>query len=269
MRFGLFLPPFGELADPLVCAELAALAEDAGWDGVFLWDHVLYRPPVEEMADPWIALAAIATRTRRVRLGLLVTPLARRRPQIVARQATTLDHLSQGRLVLGVGLGLDDSGRELSAFDEELDAHARAGMLDEALEVITLLWSGTDVDHDGDHYAARAVRFLPRPVQQPRIPIWVGARSGNARPLRRAAGWDGVFLIDQADPSALSDALGQIVADGGGGAGFDVAVMGGPGDDHRPWRAAGATWWLTEVDPFTVTAAHARKLAGSGPPESD
>ena len=268
VRFGLFLPPFGELADPLVCAEVAATAEATGWDGVFLWDHVQYRPPVEDVADPWIVLAAIAARTERVVIGPLVTPLARRRPQIVARQTTTLDHLSQGRLVLGVGIGLDSSGRELSSFEEEPDARARAGMLDEALELITELWSGREVDHRGEHYAARSVRFVPRRVQQPRIPIWVAARAGNLRPLRRAARWDGLFLIDQEDPAELAAAVAAVAAHRGDDGAFEVVVTGDRGDDPAPWQAAGATWWLTGVDPFTVTAEQAAELADEGPPRS-
>ena len=104
-RFGLFVPPFGELADPRVLADVAAHADAAGWDGFFIWDHLQYRAPVRAVADPWIALAAIAERTERVRIGALVTPLARRRPQVVARQAATLDVLSGGRMVLGAALG--------------------------------------------------------------------------------------------------------------------------------------------------------------------
>ena len=130
MRAGLTLPIFDGLADPRLLADLAATAEQAGWDGVFVWDHVVYRSPVRAATDPWIATAAMAARTERVALGPMVTPLARRRPQVVARQAVALDHLSGGRLVLGVGLGLDRSGGELSRFGEELDDRRRAAMLD-------------------------------------------------------------------------------------------------------------------------------------------
>ncbi len=115
MRHGLFVAPFDGLSDPRVVARLAAECEAAGWDGIFVWDHVLYRPPVQAVADPWVVLAAAATATERVLIGPMVTPVARRRPHVLARQATSLDQLSGGRLVLGVGLGLDASGRELSA----------------------------------------------------------------------------------------------------------------------------------------------------------
>src|SRR5918996_3575707 len=173
MRRGVFLPIFDELADP---ATLAVRAEARGWDGVFLWDHVLYRPPVAAVTDPWIALAAIAAATDRIEIGPMVTPLARRRPWIVARQAVALDHLSGGRFVLGLGLGLDTSGGELSRFGEEIDDRRRAVMLDEGLDVLTGLLSGEPVDHDGDAYRIDGARFLPTPVRPGGMPIWLAAR---------------------------------------------------------------------------------------------
>ena len=265
MQFGLFLPPFGELADPQVLAAVAARAEVGGWDGVFLWDHVNYRAPVEEIADPWIALAAMATATERVRLGALVTPLARRRPQVLARQTATLDVLARGRLVVGVGLGLDQSGRELSAFGEELDDRVRARMLDEALEVITALWSGENVKHEGEHYRADSVRFWPRPIQRPRIPVWVAARAPNQRPLDRAARWDGLFLIDHQEPDDLRAAVARLQADGPLPDDYAIAVNGPPGTDPQPWADAGATWWLTALDPSTTTAGSVLALADRAP----
>jgi alkanesulfonate monooxygenase SsuD/methylene tetrahydromethanopterin reductase-like flavin-dependent oxidoreductase (luciferase family) len=265
MRTGIFLPPFDGAADPRFLTALAADAEANGWDGFFLWDHVMYRPPVEEVADPWIAMAAIAMATERVRFGALVTPLARRRPQIVARQAATLDHLSGGRLVLGVGLGLDRSGRELSAFGEEGDDRTRAAMLDEALEVITDLWSGEPVRHQGEHYLVDDATFLPPPVQRPRIPVWVGARWPYRRPLRRAARWDGLFAIDFGGPQDLAEALHEIRAARGDLEGFDVVCTGAAGDDPRPWADAGATWWL--VDPFSTDPDVLRGIVAARPGE--
>src|ERR671917_2564717 len=142
MRRGLFLPIFDELADPATLARLAARAEARGWDGVFVFDHVLYRPPVVAATDPWIALAAMAVATERIELGPMVTPLARRRPWIVARQAVAIDQLSGGRVVLGLGLGLDTSGGELSRFGEEVDDRRRGGLLDEGVGVLARLLSG-------------------------------------------------------------------------------------------------------------------------------
>jgi alkanesulfonate monooxygenase SsuD/methylene tetrahydromethanopterin reductase-like flavin-dependent oxidoreductase (luciferase family) len=160
-RAGIFIPPFNELADPRLVAELGVEAEEAGWAGFFVWDHVNYRQPAREIGDPWVALAAIATRTERIRIGALVTPLARRRPHIVARQTASLDLLSGGRLVFGAGLGGDGSGRERSAFDEELDDRLRAQMLDEALDVITALWTGQQLDHDGPHFRSTGCSSSP------------------------------------------------------------------------------------------------------------
>jgi len=266
VRYGLFLPPFGGLAEPSALVAVAGAAERAGWDGVFLWDHVMYRPPADAAADPWIALAAIAAATGRVRIGAMVTPLARRRPQIVARQAVTLDRLSGGRVVLGAGLGLDTSGRELSAFGEELDDRRRAAMLDEALGLVAALCSGERVVHRGEHYTADGVRFQPAPVQSPRIPVWIAGRYPNRPPMRRAARWDGMFVIDVDEPARLADLAGHLATLRGGLEGFDLVVMRPPGGDPGPWAAAGATWWLTDLDPFTVTAEAAMALAEAGPP---
>ena len=186
MQQGLFIPQFGELADPRLLADFGRRAEQAGWDGLFVWDHIQYRAPAAVVLDPWVTLAAIGAATDRLRLGAMVTPLARRRPWVVARQVAALDLLTQGRMVLGVGLGLDDSGKELSTFGEELDARTRAEMLDESLEIIHGLLSGQTVQHRGRHYVVDGATFLPTPVQKP-LPTWVAARWPNRAPLRRAA----------------------------------------------------------------------------------
>lgn len=182
MRSGLFLPLFDELADPALVARLSAAAEEAGWDAVFVWDHLRWREPVVDVADPWITLTAIATATERIRIGPMVTPLARHRPVKVARESATLDWLSGGRLTLGVGLGNDQAGRELSITGEETDNRRRARMLDESLQILTAAWSGEPVHHRGEHYTIDGMRFLPRPVQRPGIPVWVGGFYG--RPVR-------------------------------------------------------------------------------------
>jgi alkanesulfonate monooxygenase SsuD/methylene tetrahydromethanopterin reductase-like flavin-dependent oxidoreductase (luciferase family) len=263
MRRGLFLPIFDDLADPASLARLASRAEDRGWDGVFLWDHVLYRPPIEAATDPWIALAAIATATERIALGPMVTPLARRRPWIVARQAVALDQLSGGRFVLGLGLGLDSSGGELSRFGEETDDRRRAAMLDEGLDVLTRLLSGEPVDHRGDHYLVDDVRFLPRPARPGGIPIWLAARWPNRRPVDRALRHDGVFLIDTADPASLAGIAARTAELGRP---FDVVVEGWPGESVAGWEAAGATWWLARVDAFTATVGAVESVIDAGPP---
>jgi alkanesulfonate monooxygenase SsuD/methylene tetrahydromethanopterin reductase-like flavin-dependent oxidoreductase (luciferase family) len=263
VRRALFVPIFDELADPRVLAHLATAAEHAGWDGFFVWDHVVYREPVASATDPWIALAAIAAATTRIQLGPMVTPLARRRPWIVARQAVALDQLSDGRFVLGLGLGLDASGRELSRFGEELDDRRRAAMLDEGLEVLTGLLAGDPVDHRGEHYVVDAPPFLPGPVRAGGLPIWLAARWPNRRPVARALRHDGVFLIDTDDPASLAGIVEQAAALDRP---FDIVVEGAPGGDVSGWEAAGATWWLAEFDPFTATPATVLAAIEAGPP---
>lgn len=267
-RAGIFLPPFDELADPRLVASLALEAEAAGWDGFFVWDHLMYRPPVTDVADPWIVLAAIAAQTRRLRLGALVTPLARRRPQVVARQVASLDHLSDGRMVFGASLGRDTSGRELSAFGEELDDRTRAAMLDEGLGLLTELWSGEPVTHAGTYYQADDVRFTPPPVQRPRVPIWIGGRWPSRPPMRRAARWDGYFPIDLGSPHDLAEVATAIRALRGTMAGFDLVVELAPDADPEPWVRAGATWWLASfgIETASPDAVRARILAGPDPP---
>ena len=188
MKYAIYSPGFGAFSDPRILAGLAHDAEDAGWDGFFLWDHVLFtmfgNAPI---GDPWITLAAMATATERIRLGTLVTPVPRRRPWMLARELTTLDHLSHGRMVLGVGIGEDRFGREYSAFGEPSGAATHAVMLDEGLDVITGLWRGEPFSYSGQHYHVEDVTFLPTPIQRPRIPIWVAGNWPHKKPFRRAA----------------------------------------------------------------------------------
>ena len=193
LSYGIFLAPFAEYADPKRLVALAVMAEEAGWDGVFLWDHVLEGTGLS-VADSFVMTSAIAQATERVRLGMLVTPLARRRPWVFARQSASLDQLSGGRLVVGVGLGHDSRG-ELSSFSGEvLDARQRAEVLDESLEVLVRFWSGEPVEFEGRHIQVHSASFLPRPVQRP-VPIWVACRAPYRRPLVRAARYQGCFPI--------------------------------------------------------------------------
>jgi alkanesulfonate monooxygenase SsuD/methylene tetrahydromethanopterin reductase-like flavin-dependent oxidoreductase (luciferase family) len=230
---GIFLAPFDELVDPGTLAELASRAEQRGWDGFFLWDHIKYRPPVRAVADPWIALAAIACATDRLRIGPLVTPLSRRRVQKVARETVTLDHLSRGRLTLGVGLG-SDRYDELAPFGEVVDPRERARLLDQGLERLSTFWAG---------------EFQPTPVQEPRIRVWVAGRWPNRRPVQRAARWDGMFPIDLGGPDDLA-ALATEIRDlrAGREDPFDLVAEIQPGAAPEPWEAAGATWVLTDFD---------------------
>jgi alkanesulfonate monooxygenase SsuD/methylene tetrahydromethanopterin reductase-like flavin-dependent oxidoreductase (luciferase family) len=228
MMRGLFIAPFDELVDPRVMAGVAAAAEERGWDGLFVWDHIVYRAPVRAVADPWIVLSAVACATQTMRLGPLVTPPARRRVQKLARETVTLDHLSDGRLILGVGLGSDNSG-ELGPFGEELDPRKRAQLFDDGLERLAAMWGG---------------EFEPRPVQQPRIPVWAAARWPNRRPVRRAVRWDGLFPIELPGPDALAELVAE-TTEARSGEPFDMVAEIEPGEDPGPWERAGATWVLT------------------------
>ena len=225
-RRAIFVAPFGELSEPRVLAALAAETEAAGWDGFFLWDHMVYTD-VTRLADPWVSMAAIASATERVRIGALVTPTPRRRVVKLARETVTLDRLSGGRLALGVGIG-GDGHREFADFGEETDPRERARMLDADLERLVELWGG---------------EFQPVPIQQPRIPVWVAGRWPNRRPLRRALRWDGYFPIDLPGPEAVAELAAEIRAERDDA--FDLVVDNDADVDHRPWEAAGATWCLS------------------------
>jgi alkanesulfonate monooxygenase SsuD/methylene tetrahydromethanopterin reductase-like flavin-dependent oxidoreductase (luciferase family) len=266
IRSGLWLPLFDELADPVVVAGLAAEAEEAGWHGVFVWDHLRWRAPVRQVADPWVTLAAIAAATERVRLGPMVTPLARRRPAKVARETATLDRLSGGRLVLGVGLGSDRFGDELSKTGEELDDRRRAAMLDESLGILRTAWSGETVHHHGEHYAIDGIQFLPRPVQQPGVPVWVAAMAGSVRPLRRAARHDGLFPVNLDHPDQLAEMVAAVAElRGDTTAPYDVAVGLPLGTDPLPYAEAGATWWMPDLALDTLSPDHVRGVVRDGP----
>jgi alkanesulfonate monooxygenase SsuD/methylene tetrahydromethanopterin reductase-like flavin-dependent oxidoreductase (luciferase family) len=270
VRSALYIPLFDELADPALVARLCAGAEEAGWHGVFVWDHVRWREPVVDVADTQITLAAIASATERIRFGPMVTPLARRRPVKVARETATLDRLSNGRLTLGVGLGSDRFGSEYSITGEELDERKRARMLDEALEILQAAWSGELVEHRGEHYTVDSMRFLPRPVQRPGVPVWVAGYYGKSRPLRRAIRYQGFFPVGLEHPDQLAEIsaelrrLGRGTGDGAAEP-FDIAVELEPGSDPAPYAAAGATWGLVAFPWNPVSVDQVRGVIREGP----
>ena len=267
LRSGLWLPLFEELADPALVARLAAEAEAAGWHGVFVWDHLRWAAPVRSVADPWISLTAIAVATESIWFGPMVTPLARRRPVKVARETVSLDRLSSGRLILGVGLGDDRFGRELSATGEEVDDRRRGQMLDESLGILTAAWSGELVHHRGEHYTVNDFEFRPTPHRNDAIPVWVGGLAGRNKPLRRAARYNGYVPVNLTHPdqlaevvAAISDARRHISDDA-----YDFVVGLPPETDPRPFARAGATWWLTEFDPESLTLDMVRAVIRDGP----
>jgi len=268
MRYGLNLPNAGPSGDARSLAELAARAEAAGWDGVFVEDYIVYQNRQDiPTYDPWVALAAMALATEHMRLGTEVTPLARRRPWKLDRETVTLDHLSGGRLILGVGLGVG-SEVDFAHLGEDTDTRRRAARLDEALEVLVGLWSGQPFSYAGTYVQIAETTFLPRPLQMPRIPIWVGGGYPNPGVLRRVARWDGACLYRAAAVGSAQDvgrlapddvrALRRFVSDARPeGTAFDIVVGARPrGDDEDQERSviravaeAGATWWMEWVPP--------------------
>jgi alkanesulfonate monooxygenase SsuD/methylene tetrahydromethanopterin reductase-like flavin-dependent oxidoreductase (luciferase family) len=277
VKFGLFVAPFEELADPRRVAELAAVAEDVGWDGLFLWDHMLADPGMA-VGEAWTTLAAIAMTTGRMRIGTMVTPLSRRRPWVLARQISAIDQLSGGRLVVGIGLG-DDGWREFSAFGEVAEPVPRGRILDESLEVLQRLLNGADVDFDGDDLTVHTTAFLPRPVQNP-VPFWAACRWPNRRPLARAARLQGCFPIfragqDSPPPPSAADliALRGVLREFGAAEPYDIAVRvalhrmdaGRHADRVAELAEVGVTWALQAFAPGR-DAAGIEAVVRAGPP---
>jgi len=253
--------------DPRAAADLAAEAEAAGWDGVFTWDGVAIGEM--DIYDPWVVMAAMAMRTERVRLGAIVSPPSRRRPWKLARETMTLDRLSNGRLVLPVGLGALDDGA-FGNVGEPTDARTRAEMLDESLAILEGLWSGEPFAFDGRHYRFGPMTFRPTPVQRPRIPIWVVGAWGKERSVARALRFDGIMpqTTDVADIRALA----MRAARERPGRPIDIIVEGTTPLDPveaaeavRPLAAAGATWWV-ESDWTGATVESLRARIAAGPP---
>jgi alkanesulfonate monooxygenase SsuD/methylene tetrahydromethanopterin reductase-like flavin-dependent oxidoreductase (luciferase family) len=298
VRYGVSVPNFGVGVDARAIAELAREAEEAGWDGFFLWDHLLaFSPGPVPVVDPWVALTAVALSTSRVLLGPMVTPLPRRRPAKLARETASLDHLCGGRLILGVGIGA--MPYEYDYLGEEADVRVRGAMLDEGLGVLTGLWSGEPFGHRGEHYRVagdppeqewRAI-FYPPPLQRPRIPIWVGGTWPIKAPFRRAARWDGAFPMKveggRIVPMTPEDAreVAHYVADHRAGSDPVELVVAGetPGEDRKKaarlvaaYEEAGVTWWIESIDPWRFgwtegaswPSEEMRRRVRQGPPEA-
>lgn len=261
MRFSINIPNFGDFADVRNVAAVAAAAEQAGWDGLFVWDHVVHDKRARQgvpFADPWMLLTAAALTTSRIRLGTLVTPVARRRPEQLARQVATLDAASGGRVVFGTGLGgpIED---EYGSFGEPTDPRVLAERLDEGLDLLDRYWSGEPVNHEGKHYRVREAALLPATVQRPRPPVWVGGFWPRRAPMRRAARWDGAVPLFENARHGVAPAVDEVrdlvafVTEQRGERRvepFEI-VLGGasPGEPAKardligPLLDAGATWW--------------------------
>lgn len=273
MKFGLDVPTTGSYADARVLAQLAAEAEAAGWDGFFIWDVLPGNNPV---IDPWIALTAIALHTTRIKFGLLVVPLARHRPYLVAQRLANLDQLSQGRVICTVGSG--HSEEAFAAFGEERNAAVRARQLDEGLEILTGLWTADQFSFAGEYYTLNQATLHPKPVQLPRIPIWVAGGWPRRAPFRRAAQWDGVSLksmhVERHQWLTLDDfraCLSYVQAHRSQSTPFEVIMSGETPLDRQqgidivvPFEEAGATWWVEEGLGWTLEEFRAR--IRNGPP---
>lgn len=266
MKHGIATPCFG--SDPEELANLGVRAESAGFDGFFIWDHMLFANDGDgpDIVDPWIVLSLVAIRTSRIRIGTMITPISRRRPWVLARQCVTLDVLSKGRMTLGVGLGSPEKG-DFSRFGEVAEPRVRAEMLDEGLTVFDELASGRPLSFHGAHYQLDAVRFTPPAVQKPRIPVWVGGVLPRTRPMSRAARWDGAVPIRFSNgqlvrpaPEDIATARQHIDQRRTSMSNFDIVVWsevaGTPSQleqqrDIMPTYAdAGATWWIETGRPI-------------------
>jgi len=261
MRFSINIPNFGDFADPRTVARVAIEAENAGWDGLFVWDHVVHDKHArrgQPFGDPWILLAAAALATSRLRLGTLLTPVARRRPEQLARQVATLDLVSGGRMIFAAGLGgpIED---EFGSFGDTTDPMVLAERLDESLGLLVRYWSGEPVNHRGRHYQVTDVTLLPATVQRPHPPIWIGGIWPHRRPMRRAARFDGavpLFTTARHGHVPPVDQVRDLVAyvlqhrEDRAGRHFEFVLGGRSPTDPQQARAliapladAGATWW--------------------------
>ena len=284
MRCSINIPNFGDFADARVVAKVAAAAEAAGWDALFVWDHVVHdkhRRGTQPFGDPWMLLTAAALATSRIRMGPLVTPVARRRPEQLARQVATLDGLSGGRVIFGAGLGgpIED---EFGSFGDTTDPKVLAERLDEGLELLARYWTGAPVDHDGPHYRVRDTALLPATVQQPRPPVWIAGYWPNRRPMRRAAQWDGAVPLfasarhgEAPTPAELRTLVDYIGEQRGGKSGPFEIVVGGASDapsaddEIAALRDAGATWWderQVQSNPDHHRADAVLRRIDAGPP---
>lgn len=288
MRFCVNVPIFGEYADVRVLAGMARDAEQAGWDGFFVWDHIQWSgendgEPRQPSIDPWVALTAIALNTSQIKIGPMVTPLPRRRPWKLARETVTLDHLSNGRLILGVGLG-SPPGLEFTDFGEDGDAKVRAGKLDEGLDVLMGLWSGEPFSYNGKHYTLTNAHMLPKPVQQPRIPIRVAGIWPKAKaPFRRAARWDGVLPIladdvvpPQQFPAEIANMMAYINIHRAHEHPFDVVAGAETTGDNsitdqqivQAYADAGVTWWMESISHWRGPLDQMQERLRRGPPKT-
>ena len=276
MRYALDVAPLGELSDPGTLVRLGRAVEAAGWDGFSTWDSLGVSMGTSA-PDPFVALAGVAAATERIALILSVVALPRRRPWLVAQSAATLDRLSGGRLVLGIGAGGDPG--DCTVFGDPWEVAGRIARMDEAAVLVDAFLRGETVTHHGAAFDVDHAVVGPRPVREPRPPIWMGAYKPAG--IRRAARWDGWIPVSVSEDGASlampPDALGEGIAvaraqreaAGLAGTPFEVAVFGQAGlGGFAPadYEAVGATWWLESVSPMRGSLADILAIAEAGPP---
>jgi alkanesulfonate monooxygenase SsuD/methylene tetrahydromethanopterin reductase-like flavin-dependent oxidoreductase (luciferase family) len=280
VRVGLNMPNFDVFADPATVVTIAREAERAGWDGVFVWDHInIFGEVPVDLADPWVLLTLIATATEQIAIGPMVTPVPRRRPWVLARQTATLDRVSHGRLILGVGLGFPPD-TEFANFGEEADAKVRAQKLDEGLEILSGLWTGEAFAFSGSHYRVGRTRFLPATVQRPRPTVIVAGTWPLMAPLRRAARWDGYFPLrmlpdGEAEPLTPNDVreIKRLLDEARDGRPAEIVVSEESEGERLEYdrlaalAEAGATWYLDGLSTRHMSFGQLLDRIKAGPPD--
>lgn len=278
MQYGFVI----EVGDPVGISELTQQAEAAGWDGVFIADAIDIgfpgSPPLPWF-DPWVVLAAMAMRTERIRIGVMITPVSRRRPWKLARETMTIDQLSKGRLIFGAGLGAANDDGGFFKVGEEMDLKVRAQRLDEGLAILAGLWSGKPFSFSGDHYQVKEMTMLPRPAQEPRIPVWVPGVWTKEKSMQRTLRWDGIIpqkykSMTRMTPEEVGELKEYVVKHRSSSEPFDIVVGGTtPGGNRKQaaktvkaFERAGATWWLESA---MVSADKLSKRIRQGPPRVD
>ena len=269
MHYGIEVVPFGDFSDPRQVVRLAQAAEAAGWEGLWIWDHVIMPYGV---GDPWVTLAAVAACTKSIKLCAGVSPLPRYRPHLLARTLTGLDLLSAGRLIFATGLGIPP---DFAPFGEPAADRTRAAMLDEGLGLLAGYLSGEEITHHGKYYSAEAVQLVPTPLQKPHIPVWIGG--GTKAALRRAARWDGWIIgtVNEANevtvsPENIASQVAYLHQHHTDASPFDIALDGvtnaGERGLVREYEQAGATWWFEAIHLSRGTLEELLQRIQAGPP---
>jgi len=274
MKFGIYAPNFGNtFGNPKLITKLAIEAEKSGWDGFFLWDHIIYTEGFPNTVDPFIALTSVAENTEKIHIGTTVTPVTRRRPWKLARETVTLDILSEGRLILGIGLG---NPSEFSVMNEETNLRIMAQMADEQLEILNGLWSGEEFSYTGKHYKIDKVKFLPRPVQRPRIKLWGAGTWPKKGPFKRAAKLDGVVPLKAGYRNPLTPddyrKMIEYMKKHGLRSPYDIVEISfdaTKSDDKQrtilDFQDAGVNWWLELVSDWTGSYEQIKDIIMQGP----